>query len=180
MTDAQRRVAAATTGGPRGGVRGPFVALLHSPDLAGHIQQLGAYLRFDSAIPPELRELAIVVTARHADCEYAWQVHRALGIAAGLRDSLIDAIGQHRRPEDMTSDEALVHDVVTDLCQAKALEDARFQAARGRFGDRGMIDLIALCGYYATLALVLNVGRQPIPETTPRGPFRPAPWAERA
>ena len=84
MTAEQRAAAAALASGPRQSVRGPFAVLLHSVGVFGPAQALGAYLRFESAIPAKLRELAIIVTARHWKQDYEWQVHAKLAHEAGL------------------------------------------------------------------------------------------------
>ena len=78
MTDEQKRVYESIAGGPRGGVRGPFNALLRSPELADRVQKVGEYLRFNSALPPRLNELAILINARFCGSRYEWYAHRPL------------------------------------------------------------------------------------------------------
>ena len=63
----------------------------------------------------------------------------------------------------MKDDEAIVYQFCTELHETKAVSDATFKAMADQFGERGVIDLIGLCGYYAMLAMVLNVGQQPLP-----------------
>ena len=84
MTPAQREVAAAISAGPRGEVRGPFIPLLHHPDLAARIQQLGEQLRWKGRLPPALTELAVLVTARRWLCQHEWFVHSKLALGAGV------------------------------------------------------------------------------------------------
>ena len=71
----QRRVYDAIAGGPRAGVRGPFLALLHVPELADRIQHLGEYLRYGTSFPPRLSEFAVLIAARHYTCQYEWFMH---------------------------------------------------------------------------------------------------------
>ncbi len=92
MTDAQRAVAAEIASGPRGGVRGPFLALLHNPELARRLQEVGEYLRFQTGLPDRLVELVILVTARHYACQFEWYAHERLARKAGLPDPVIAAI----------------------------------------------------------------------------------------
>src|SRR6476661_4183984 len=54
MTAEQREVAALISAGPRGEVRGPFIALIHNPALARHLQSLGEHLRWKGKLPPKL------------------------------------------------------------------------------------------------------------------------------
>src|SRR5258706_10089308 len=105
MTLDQQRVAQAVATGPRGGLRGPFHALLRSPELADRVRHLGDYVRFESTVPAALRELAILVVARFWSAHYEWNAHRKHAIAAGLAPSGAGAIGAGRRPAKLSGDE---------------------------------------------------------------------------
>lgn len=170
---AQRAVVEKIAAGPRGGLKGPFIPLLRSPELADRIQHLGAYLRFGGPLEQPLKELAILLTARWGGCEYEWQAHRALARKAGLDVAKIDAIGEGRRPEALTDDEALVHDTVTELLATGTLSDDAYARAKAAFGENGVVDLVTLPGYYFMLALVLNVARTPLSDVE-KGPFVPS------
>ncbi|MFO1070036.1 MAG: carboxymuconolactone decarboxylase family protein [Geminicoccaceae bacterium] len=164
MTPEQQRVAAKISAGPRGTWRiGPFNALLRSPEIADRIQQVGAYVRFESSIEPRLTELAILLCARRWTAQFEWYAHRKLAIEAGLRPAIADAIAEGRRPADLFEDEAIIHDFAAQLLQAGQVDDAAFAAVCERFGEPGVIDLIATLGYYTTISFVLNVGRVSIP-----------------
>src|SRR5258708_508888 len=76
MTPEQTRIVQALTEGPRGGLRGPFPALLRSPVLADRVRQLGDYVRFESGLPARLRELVILLVARFSSAPYEWYAHR--------------------------------------------------------------------------------------------------------
>src|SRR5256885_16331930 len=91
MTPAQREVAAEITAGPRGEVRGPFIALIHNAELARRIQALGEYLRWKTKLPPKIVGLAVLVTARRWTCQHEWFVHSGLGRKGGLRGGVIAA-----------------------------------------------------------------------------------------
>jgi 4-carboxymuconolactone decarboxylase len=163
LSSAQRRAAAALAAGRRGAVFGPFIALLRSPELLERTQRLGEYLRYDSALPARLRELAILITARHYRQSYEWWVHAPEAARAGLRAGLIDALAAGGRPEELQPEEAVIYDFCTELHGAHTVTDATYEAARGLLGEMGLIDLCALCGYYALLALVMNVARTALP-----------------
>jgi 4-carboxymuconolactone decarboxylase len=163
LTEAQRRVAQAIASGKRGGVRGPFHALLRSPELADRVQRLGAYLRYESALDPRLAELAILVTARHWGAQYEWHAHRPIAIGAGLAPEVADAIAAGLRPEALAHDEAAVYDFCRELHEGKGVGDATWERALARLGERGVVDLVGLCGYYALIAMVLNAARVPMP-----------------
>src|SRR5262245_48347359 len=80
MTAQQREVAAEITAGPRGEVRGPFIALIHNPELARRLQRLGEHLRWEGKLPPKLKELAVLVTARRWTCQHEWVMHSKLAL----------------------------------------------------------------------------------------------------
>ncbi|WP_270937972.1 carboxymuconolactone decarboxylase family protein [Falsiroseomonas oryzae] len=167
MDEAQRALAAAIAGGPRGGVRGPFLALLHHPALAQRMQALGEHLRFGTGLPPALVEIAVLVTARRWTCQYEWVAHARIAGKAGVPEAIIEAIAAGRRPDPMSPDEALVHGVACAAHATGELPDPLFAAAEARFGRAGILDLLALCGYYAMVAMVLNTARLPLPDGVP-------------
>jgi len=164
MTPEQRRVAEGIVSGPRGGMRGPFNAWLRSPDVADRFQRVGEYVRFKTVIPFRLNELAILVTAREWDSQFEWYAHRRLALQAGLPEAIADAIAEGRRPEGMNEDETIVYDFATELHRTKEVSDATFDRAKARFGEQGVIDLVAVCGYYTAVAMTLNLSRVPLPE----------------
>jgi 4-carboxymuconolactone decarboxylase len=164
MTLDQQRVAQAVASGPRGGLRGPFHALLRSPELADRVRHLGDYVRFESTVPAPLRELAILLVARFWSAHYEWHAHRKHATAAGLDPSIADAIEGGQRPAKLSADETLVYDLIVELLNDKDVSDATFAAAKARFGERTVIELIGTAGYYGFVSLVLNVNRTPVPE----------------
>lgn len=164
MTPEQREVVQAISSGPRGAVRGPFVALLHNPLLASRVQSLGEYLRYQTGVPDPLVELVVLITARHHSCQYEWYAHARLARQAGLAPAIIDAIAACQTPTGMSDDEALVHAFATETLAHGQPSDERFEAARARFGLERVLSLLALVGYYSMLAYVLNTARIPLPD----------------
>jgi 4-carboxymuconolactone decarboxylase len=170
MTPEQRRVAEAIQSGPRGaGLRGPFNALLRSPELADYVQKVGEYVRFRSSIPARLNEMAILIAGRRWTAQYEFYAHRRLALQAGLKSEIIDAIAGGRRPEGMQEDEAIVYDFASEVLQSGQVSESVYQRTMGKFGERGVIDLVGAVGYYSLVSLVLNVGEVPLPsgETPP-------------
>lgn len=161
---AQKALAAEIAGGPRGGVRGPFLALMHHPALAARLQALGEHLRFGTGMPPSLVEIVVLVTARRWTCQYEWVAHERIARKEGVPEAIIAAIAEGRRPDAMDADQTLVHDVAMAVHASGDLPDVLFAAAEARFGRAGVLDLLALCGYYALLAMVLNTARPELPD----------------
>jgi 4-carboxymuconolactone decarboxylase len=163
MTEAQQRVHRSITGGPRGGVRGPFNALLRSPELADRVQKVGEYLRFETSLPARLNELAILINARFWGSKYEWYAHRPLALKAGLPEAIADDLARNRRPAAMQPDETVVYDFCTALHTEHAVDDALFARAVAALGEAGVMDLIGVSGYYTLVSMVLNVAEIPLP-----------------
>jgi 4-carboxymuconolactone decarboxylase len=167
MSEAQRKVHGEIAAGPRGGVRGPFNALLRSPELADRAQKLGEWVRFRSSIPEPLKELAILVTARYWNAQYEWHAHHAHAIKAGLDPRLAAELAQGKRPSGMSEQEAAVHDFCKELHEKKSVSDANYARVVKYFGETGAVDLIGVIGYYTLVSMILNVDRVPIPGGAP-------------
>ena len=159
----QIKVAAAIVAGPRGEVRGPFIALLRSPGLAGPIQQVGEYLRFRSPLDRRIAEMATLMAARHWTQQYEWQSHHTHAMKAGLSPAIAAAIAEGRRPAGMAKDEEALYDLLTEALHNKSVSDMTYDRALDVFGEQGVIELLAVAGYYAMLALILNVARKELP-----------------
>ena len=165
MTADQKRVADAIQSGPRGaGLRGPFNALLRSPELCDLVQRVGAFVRFGSSIPPRLNELAIIMAGRKWGAQYEFYAHRRLAIEAGLRPAIADAIAANERPSGMAADETTVYEFVAELLATGHVSDAAFQRVKDAFGERGVVDLVGGVGYYSLVSMTLNVAQVPLPE----------------
>ena len=164
MTAEQKEVADRIMAGPRKGMRGPFSALLRSPELADSAQKLGEYVRFKTSIPPRLNELAILLTARHWTAQYEWYAHRRLAMQAGLSQDIADAIAEGKKPSAMGPEETIVYNFCHELLDTGQVSDANYKAVIDKFGERGAVDLIGVTGYYSLVAMVLNVDRVPIPD----------------
>jgi 4-carboxymuconolactone decarboxylase len=164
MTPAQKTMFEHLLAGERRGAGGPFNVLLRSPEMGNLAQQFGASMRFHSSIPTKLNELAIIITARHWTSHYEWYAHRRAAQTAGLSPAIIDAVAAGKRPMAMQADEEAVYNFCTELLNTKQVSDKTFQAAKEKFGERGVVDLIGVTGYYGLVSMLLNTDRHPLPE----------------
>lgn len=142
--------------GSRGAVSGPFRVLLHSPELAGRTAHLGAYVRFESALTPQVRALVALVTARHFDCQFEWTVNELQAREEGVRSEAILSIRDRTAPAGLEGDEELVFQVGQELLVQHRLSDATFGRAMDRFGLQALTDLVGTFGYYTHIAMALN------------------------
>jgi 4-carboxymuconolactone decarboxylase len=159
MTPAQRTVADAIMTGPRKSIGGPFNAWLRSPELADRLQKVGEYIRFKTSLDHRINEMAILMTAQAWGCQYEWYAHAPLAIKAGLDPVIVAAIGAGRKPDNMKDDEAIVWEFSTQLRRDRGVDDAIYAKALEKFGENGVMDLVAVNGYYDVVAMTLNVAR---------------------
>jgi 4-carboxymuconolactone decarboxylase len=143
---------------------GPFVDLLVSPELMNRVSALGEYLRFRSALPPRLSELAVLVTAAHWRQLFEWEVHAPIALAAGLSQEKIDAVWAHVPPPHLEADEQVVYAVCTALHVEQKVGPSLRARCHEVLGELATMDTIAICGYYALLAMILN-SRPPAPNS---------------
>ncbi len=178
LTPEQKALSDAIKSGPRarlassgaskpGPLGGPFNVWLRSPGIGGLIQQLGEEIRFRSSLSGKLNELAILVTARNWTPQYEWVAHHKLALEGGLDPKIADAIAAGRRPEGMDPDETLVYEFSQELQDTKEISDDTYARAVARFGERGVVDLISVNGFYVLVSMCLNVDRTPVPPGTP-------------
>jgi 4-carboxymuconolactone decarboxylase len=170
LTEEQRRVAEQIQSGPRGGLSGPFWPWLRSPELADRAQKLGELVRFHSTLAPRLFELAVLVTAQHWKAQFEWYAHAPLARKAGLGEDTIAAIQAGARPSFAAADEAAVYDFATELYARRRVGDAAYAAALAHLGERGVVELVGILGYYALVSMTLNVFGIDVPQAAP--PFR--------
>jgi 4-carboxymuconolactone decarboxylase len=174
MTEAQKSAAAELASGPRGRVSGPFNVLLRSPELMTPVQKVGEYLRFKCQLDRRIAEMATLIAARHWTQVYEWNAHHPLALKAGLKPEIAQAIAEGRRPTDMATDEEIVYDMLTEALQNKSVSDVTYARGIKQFGEQNLVDLLAIAGYYALLAMLLNVARTQLPEGKEAGmPYFP-------
>ena len=157
--------------GPRGNLAGPFLAWIASPELAQPAQRLGAFCRYRTGLPLRLSELAILVTAAQWRAQAEWQIHYPIAMEAGLPAHVAESLLEGRRPVFEDADEALIYDFATELYDAKRVSDTTFGKAVQRFGHETTVNLVGLLGYYALVAMTLNVFAMRVDGETPL-PFK--------
>ena len=163
QTEAQREAAAQFRADRDQDVFGPFVPLSRSPQLMLLASRLGQHLRYDSSLPRDVSEFAILLQSRRWSQPYEWYVHAPDARRAGLGDAIIEAIADGRRPDNLPERLEVVYDFCTELNEDRGVSDDTYARTVAAFGEHGMMDLIGVNGYYAFIAMVLNVARPPLP-----------------
>jgi 4-carboxymuconolactone decarboxylase len=159
----QRKVADAIVAGPRGGLRGPFEPWLRSPILADRAQKLGEYCRFHNSLPRDLSELAICLVGRHFKAQFEFYAHARLAREAGLPPAIIEAVRTRQTPPFTRDVERVVYDFVTEYLATNRVAEANYRRAIDAFGEKGVVDLVGVCGYYMLVSMTLNVFEMPLP-----------------
>ena len=143
---------------------GPFKVLLRSPEVLKRAQFLGAFLRYDCSLSGPLSEFAILCIARIWSNDYEWFVHQPIAQKSGVSDEIIDAIRHGRRPVGMSDEQAAVYDFTHELMTKRRVCDETYARAQKLFGDKGVIDLVGLNGYYSLLAMAMNAVQMANPD----------------
>lgn len=173
MNNEQQRVLDAILSGPRGNLDGPFLAWIHSPGLADRAQELGAFCRYHTQMPLRLSELAILVTAAWWQSQAEWQIHEPIARKAGLNETVIESLRLGQEPEFAERDEQLVYRIGRSLYETRRVDAELYREAREAFGESALVELIGIYGYYALVAMTLNVfdvrrqTSQPLPFSEP-------------
>ena len=141
----------------------PFNVFLRSPILAEQLRKVGEHIRFHSSLPARLNEFAILVTARHWGAQYEWFAHHRLALKAGLEPAIAAQLAEGKLPVGMKPDETAIFNFSHELHMQHAVSDATYKAVADLFGEQGVVDLIAVNGYYVLVSMILNVDRSPLP-----------------
>jgi 4-carboxymuconolactone decarboxylase len=164
MSPEQRRVHDKIVSGRRGKIQGPLRAALHNAELAERWQALGELLRYHTSLTPRQSELAILATGRARRSPFEWYAHRIEAEKVGIETATIEALLAERVPAGLGADDALLLRFVGELNRSSSVSDATYAEALARFGERTIVELTALVGYYTMVALTLNAHEIPLPE----------------
>jgi 4-carboxymuconolactone decarboxylase len=164
MTPEQRAVHDEVVSGVRGQLVGPLRAVIHSPDLARRWSRLGEYLRFSTCLPKKLNELAIIVTGRRWNSQLEFHIHAEAAKAAGLDPACIEAIRLAEAPAFTDEAEVEVYEFARLLQQTGSVDTPVHAAVTKRWGERGVVELTGVVGYYTMVSMTLNAHEIPLPD----------------
>jgi len=165
---AQRALLKALRAGPRGksqAVRGPFAAWMHAPQFGQLAQALGAHARYKTALDPRLSEFAILCTARLWKAQYEWFAHAPIAAKAGVKAKTIEDLRKGRVPKSAAKDERAVYDFIHELYKKRRVGDRNYKRVRAFLSEAAMVELVGILGYYALVAMTLDVFAMLPPES---------------
>jgi len=165
MTPEQRSVYDEAAAGKRGHAPAPMTAWLQNPEFARRAQRLGELLRYDTTLPPRLSELAILIVARHWTSHFEWRVHKQEALKAGVSPDVVSSIASGNTPNFAADDEHTLYRIASTLLQTQGVPEALYQEGLRALGERGIVDLIGVLGYYTLVAMTLNTFEIGLPES---------------
>jgi 4-carboxymuconolactone decarboxylase len=160
MNETQRALLASLRAGPRGQAitpRGPFAAFMHAPAFGELAQNLGAHVRYRTALAPRLSEFAILCTARLWRAQYEWYAHAPIAEKAGVKPKTIEDLRRGRAPGSAAKDERAIYAFVQELYKTKRVSERTYKRVHSFLGDAAMVEFVGILGYYALIAMTLNV-----------------------
>jgi len=162
MTREQKIMIDHLLAGERQGARGPFNVLLRSPEVGDLAQQFGGAMRFHTALPKDVSETIIIMTGRFWMAQYEWTAHKAAALKNGVPPAIVDAIATGKRPKGMSPQMEVAYNFIDELLTTHQVTDATFQAAKETYGEKGVVDIMGLSGWYCLVSMVLDVDRYPL------------------
>ncbi len=153
----------ATLVNDEGGLSGPFNAFVHAPDVGRHLTSLGKVLRFETSIERRLSEVVIITVGARWKAEFEWWAHARMARRHGVPDAVVNAIGRGEEPPFEAQDERTVYTAARQVVQTGRLGPDAYEAVRVLLGDKGVVEFVALCGYYTLVSYLLNAFAVPLP-----------------
>jgi 4-carboxymuconolactone decarboxylase len=139
----------------RGSLQGPFTMFLHSPEVAGRVAHLGAYVRFEGSLDMRVRVLAAMVVAREFEAAYVWGAQTGNARKQNVPETTITAI-REKHSRGLPAEDAQIVDFTRQLLTKHRVDDVTVKALRQRFSDDELIQLTTAIGYYSMLAMTVN------------------------
>ena len=153
LTPEQKSAWDEVVAGPRKKMHGPFFIWLHSPELLSRGQKLGLYARYESSLPQRLSELCILMTAAHWKAAGEWVDHAPIARELGVDAEALEALRKGLPAKFKNADEAAAYELAQELLNKRDVSDVTYARVNGVLGERGILDLIAVLGYYGLIAM---------------------------
>ena len=164
LSSEQSVVISEVVAGLRGKVPAPMIAWLRNPEFARRALSLGELLRFETSLSPPLSELAILVCGRHWTSHHEWTAHKNIALAVGVNPKIIDDIAAGHQPQFEVRAEEIVYQVSSTLLSTGKIPNALYQKGLETMGEKGLVELVGILGYYSLVALTLNAFEIGLPE----------------
>lgn len=145
-----------TTARDDGALLGPWGVFLHEPAVGqAHYDQIAAVTAL-KRLPEPAKQVAILVVGARYRAAYELYAHAAAAASEGMDAAKVATVAAGERPIDLSPDEAAAYDVASALLAGGVLPGATYRAARDRFGQGGLNELVFWVGLYAQVSITLN------------------------
>jgi len=179
FTIAQKKLCTRITGGKRfngrdydsfftetGELKGPFNAYLYNPAIGEAAQKLGEAVRFESSIPSKLREIAILTVAVKWKAKYEWWAHEKIARKLGIDGNIIKSLREGQQPQFDHYAESLIFAFCGELIEKKRISDSLYTEMVDFLGQKKVVELVFLIGYYTTVGMILNTFEILVPDSS--------------
>ena len=167
LDDTQRALYECIVGGPRknsvfkiqeadGSLTGPFGAMLIAPAAGAALNALGEATRFQSSLGGRLREIAILTVASRRRASYEWYAHELVARNLGMGDQEFQVLRAHDSSFWSDPGERVTHELALVLLEHGTPHDELYRRAEEQLGAAGIVELVAIIGYYETLAMLMS------------------------
>lgn len=138
-----------------GSLNGPFGVMLHAPAIGGALSSLGEAIRYRSSLDARLREIAILAVGATRRSGYEVWAHERVAASMGFSAEEISALtdGSWSSGDER---ESVVHQCAVVLAAGRDLPEELVQQLVSALGETGAVELVALVGYYCSLAMLLQ------------------------
>lgn len=164
MSPEEKRVYDEAASGLRGHAPAPMIAWLRNPEFARRAQKVGEFIRYEMALPARLRELAILVVARYWSAHHEWRVHRKIALEVGVGADVVAEVAARRRPVFKQSADRVVYDIAASLLETRTVPDALYEEGARELGEKGVVELVGVLGYYTLVSMTLVTFEIGLPE----------------
>jgi 4-carboxymuconolactone decarboxylase len=164
MSSEERLAYDEAAAGRRGHAPAPMTAWLKNPEFARRAQKLGEVVRFEISLPPRLRELAVLVVARYWSAHYEWHIHKKEALKHGIGADVVKMITSRRRPAFASEAERVVYDITVSLLETRLVPDALYREGVHALGERWIVELVGVIGYYTFVSMTLATFEIGLPE----------------
>jgi 4-carboxymuconolactone decarboxylase len=138
-----------------------WAQLLRSPELLLTVNAMREYVEYKPALAPRIRELVIMIAGRQTSTDFMWSSHYPVAIKTGISPEILKAIAEGRHPSGMPDDEEVVYDFCDELRHNQSVSDATYAKAIAKFGERGVVDIVGVYGWYSMWAVMNKVWQEP-------------------
>ena len=144
--------------------------LLRSPELLLTVNAMREYVEYKPALAPRIREMVIMIMGRQSSTDFMWNSHYPVAIKTGISPEVLKAIAEGRRPAGMPEDDEVVYEFCDELHRNQSVSDATYAKALAKFGERGVVDIVGVYGWYSMWAVMNKVWQKPPAEPQDSAP----------